>query len=831
MTSRIFLITILSRTILVYSHLQYYADHPKVFSNPQQQPTKRRALQEYGPLLEGDPVCRCLLPDETDSVEPSHLDMALTDEFASASSNVNLTTYGFGCYQHDAMREVCRCADASSGTACASVPRWCFQEWCWVDPQTCQLKHDRWTEVVSSSSSSPEFDGAANIRFYSYATCLNEDTYTSDMLKKQLSQRTIRVAFAHNAGGYLGVSSKTGKIFSDDATGAMLDFMNAAADRANFTIKVVQPSMQYVDRARSVGATSQNDYCIYMASLGFTDVCLGMLLLTNVRTSIADWMVMGEAEIKLIVPLDKKFFTSGIDRVLLAIETVFSPFTIPCWAFITMFVVPVLGGLLFVVHEYGRPGSVYPKYERITRRDEDGQEQAEKREYSYLRHAVLSYYTANLGLWQTAYQSRVTSMGGMIHLLGFSFFVFAFVAVYAANLSAILIQRRNVQGINSLNDVVDRKLRICTIRKFYEIVSVLHNIPDSFFAVDPVNEGGDGKPGFDCPRCAASTRVFDFIDPDKAQTDERYCHVGLHFEHALTGFNNQNSHCNKTAVGAGIGGASYGFPIFEFLSDELRTVMYELKNEGLWFTMSVQAKPENQCDFQYDSTVKKDPFALSIEELSGIWFGTAVFASLGLIATGIMQLRTCLRVNRGVVTPVYDQFGLPVDSDDDDGDDDDEVDPEKEHEVYLSEMFDVSEDFSRMKDASAGLDRSDDAVKSARSSEDRTLMNEGHPSPHPNGMGTSRTGLSARRSVSFPLSPIQEITSAAALQPTRDSDVRKRRKKKKDKKRRKEVARSHLDRLLSNKFVIITGGDTVVSELTGGTIGKRKKGKPLRPIT
>ena len=813
--------------MLVNSHNpQYYVGHPKVFSHPLQQQKQQqqqlhqrdqsegraRVLEinpksEHRPPLSGDPSCKCLLSEEVDSLEPSHLDRNVLNDLASSSSSFNLTTYGFGCQTHDAMREVCRC-DSPTDTACSTIPPWCYQEWCWVDGETCQLKNDKWTEAAVSTSHDP--NKVMEIRYYSYATCRNEDRYTSDVLKKQLSQRTIRVAFGDNRAGYLGVYSRTGGLFPKEVRGPLMDFMSASAERGNFTMEVVQPSMQYRNRSIAIGAASPNDYCIYMAALGFVDVCVSFLLLTNFRTSIADWMVMGQDEIKLIVPVDKKYYATRIETILLAIETVFSPFTIPCWTFMTLVVVPVLGGLLFIFHEYGRPESVYPRYEKLTiRNDEDGQDQVHYRKYSILRHFILSLYTGTLGLWQTAYQSRVTTPGAKIHLVGYSFFVFAFVSVYAANLSAILLERRTFKSVSSLHDVVDRRLRICTIRKFYEIVSTLHNVPDSLFAVDPVEEGGDGKPGFDCATCGPFSRVYDFIDPTKADNDERYCHVGLTFEQSLIGLHHRKRHCNKTLVGAGIGSASYGLPIFETVSDELKAVMQEVKNDGVWFSLVANSKPETKCGIQSASNANgADGYALTIEELSGIWFGVAVFSFLGLVASGITRLRARVQVNKGAIMPIYDQFGLPVEEDDD----------------ILADIFATDNQKDELLSDTDGFTEAGSQTKPTTPSNLRGQTENiagcadvkhggGEEAPSSTFQGSSPEGDASRQTL-------------MEFNPGADTGLRSHRKKKKSKKRRKEGRKSRLDRLLSSHGWVVPTGEkaTVVSEVTFNS------GKALRPL-
>jgi hypothetical protein len=82
-------------------------------------------------------------------------------------------SYGYGsCTAHDSNLPP-SCADAE-GNALEGAPAWCASEWCYVDPETCNIAHN--------ASSYFERDDEAPKMFYSYATCGGANTFDDNGL-------------------------------------------------------------------------------------------------------------------------------------------------------------------------------------------------------------------------------------------------------------------------------------------------------------------------------------------------------------------------------------------------------------------------------------------------------------------------------------------------------------------------------------------------------------------------------------------------------------------------------------------------------------------------
>jgi hypothetical protein len=133
-----------------------------------------------------------------------------------------------------------------------------------------------------------------------------------------------------------------------------------------------------------------------------------------------------------------------------------------------------------------------------------------------------SIYISFLSVVQMEWGPSVVSLGGHLNLIGIAFFILTFLAVYTANLAAILTKRRKTTAVASIDDAVKARLKVCADRSIVNLISGLYDISDSFFVKDPVEEGGDGQAGFACPNCNPRARSFDFIDPTKTNKKSMY---------------------------------------------------------------------------------------------------------------------------------------------------------------------------------------------------------------------------------------------------------------------------------------------------------------------
>ena len=364
-------------------------------------------------------------------------------------------------------------------------------------------------------------------------------------------------------------------------------------------------------------------------------MCIAQYTITDQRASSTDWLLLGSSGIYLVIDTEDANI-SNMEFFFKSVTTIFQPFTPETWAFIVFFVIPVLGCLM-IVHERGKGGSTYPYEEAVVVIDEiKGECVLKRRPVPFHRTLIKSIYIAFLAVLQQSYEQSVLSLGAMLNLLGISFFILTIIAVYTANLAAILTQNVQASSIDSFEDAVRAGYRICSERKNMEtIMNVYPNLDPKIFVVDPIRMGGDGLPGFSCENCASRMRVFDFMDPVLANSgDRRYCHAAIAPIEDMDVMHAASLHCNKTTIGQPIQMIQTGMPIFETVSPQLISFFLKLKNDGLYDAALASNKPENQCPIHNGGT---EGSALGLAQLSGIWVVSFAFAAAGLVATCIQH--------------------------------------------------------------------------------------------------------------------------------------------------------------------------------------------------
>ena len=140
----------------------------------------------------GIDTCLCLAPgdDRVDKVAFSNSSIKFL------GTSVNLTSYGFGCTNHDKAAQIC-IDGCATGLTITPPPidcdrTWCDRHWCWVDPNNCTLLNKRSNLFPDSN------------RFYSYATCWDMDSFTQNYRLGSLENKVLRAGFNSNSGGWLG---------------------------------------------------------------------------------------------------------------------------------------------------------------------------------------------------------------------------------------------------------------------------------------------------------------------------------------------------------------------------------------------------------------------------------------------------------------------------------------------------------------------------------------------------------------------------------------------------------------------------------------------------
>ena len=560
----------------------------------------------------GDPSCPCIPREQLSAVE---------DTLGSVGDSIDIEQYGVNCAAHDLDSEACKQPCDANSPLVNCERAWCGFQWCYVDPMNCDLNFAPSTFLPGSE------------RYYSYATCRSVDVFNNDF--SLLNGETIRVGLNANSGGWRGAFSDDGTQFEGPLSkwsGPAVDFLKEAASIGGLTINITEPPRFLRERSRDFfQSTSNFDLCIFAATLGFIDLCVAQYTITQARTTTSDWLVLDSEELFLIMEAEldsSRNFFGQFDR---NIRTIFDPFEKNTWAFVIGIVIPLMG-ILFVTHEHAIVGSVFPRSEAVLEMDEFEEEpEVVERIVPWYEHGVRSMYLSFLSVLKMQYTSPVVTLGAKLHLVGFSFFILTFLAVYTANLAAILTEKQQVTTpVVDFDNAVRSGMRFCISRNSIEVVQSLHDIKDEAFVVDPE----DGLPGFACAGCQPRQRVFDFMSAKRAESgDPTYCHAAITSRSNLETMQSQGLHCNKTVVGKErVGEVLNGLPVFENAAKKLLPLLLSLKNNGVYDKNLLDSRPKSVCTVELVNE-GGETASLSIMQLSGIWFVSFSFAILGLVTT------------------------------------------------------------------------------------------------------------------------------------------------------------------------------------------------------
>jgi hypothetical protein len=555
--------------------------------------------------LEGSPSCPCI---SIGGITGLAVDMTPSAQ-SDLGTDVSLNTYGFGCRPHDVNSDTC---------AMLPHPDYCTRQWCWVDPNNCDIHHRLNDHVIGNT-----------YRSFSYATCREIDSFTGEALIRSLSGKTIRTGFVHNSGGWKGAYSTEKRNFNGPLSnwhGPAVTFAIEAARRGNYTIELGEPPEFLWFKSLGFFGLSQVDFCIYATSLGFLDLCVGDITVTAQRAGALEFYVLDSQRIQIMTTTST---ASRYKQFRQSSATIFQPFTRGTWLFIIFLVIPLFGALL-VVHEYGEDGSLYPRDQHFLEvHDWRKDKFVHERKAHIDRYVIRSIHFTFLAVLQQGYAQPVVSAGARLHIMGISFFILVIIAVYTANLAAILSAKAWKALVQDLDDIIHRRYRICATRSVYESLSQIYGIDGRNFAIDPPEIGGDGKPGFQCSLCESRQRVLDFTDPILANTDSHYCHVAITYEDDLTVEQASGRHCNKTIVGTSLATVETGFPVFDGMSKQLVANFFQVRNLGIYDDAVLGAKPKSTCPLKRTVTDSGEGF--TVADLTGIWTVSFGYALSGLV--------------------------------------------------------------------------------------------------------------------------------------------------------------------------------------------------------
>ncbi|CAB9525071.1 receptor ionotropic, kainate 3 [Seminavis robusta] len=563
----------------------------------------------------GDESCPCLSYEELAPYERRQSKRS-SDILGVAT---NFETYGVNCAPHDLKTPLCSSLD--SCTNVEPLPpdcdkSFCQRSFCFVDPLNCSLYH-------KPSSIFP------NIH-YSYATCGFMDSFTYSERIKSLSGRVLKVALNANTGGWMGAYNQEGSFATNPYwTGPVVDFMVDAAQRGGFAFNVTQPPKWIEAEAAKFFGNSSFDLCVYATSLGFLDLCIGAYTITDKRASVTPFIELGSDPVYLVTFVDDKTGANYMETFFNSLLTIFQPFTPGSWIMIAFICLPVLG-LLMIFHEYGTPGSAFPDTHEVMKTHvTTGEKSLEHRSIPRRQHIPKALYMSYLSFFNGSYDPVVITVGGKINLLAILSFVLLVLAVYTANLAAILTQDASKSPIDSLDKAIRANYQFCASRKVATRIIDLFGVDPGRIVPDPEYLGGDGKPGFNCRDCEARERIFDYMTKSQDFDRSMYCNAALASLEDLQVLHRYQSHCDKAKVGDVLAYRDFGIPIASSVSDELMSWLYQMKYEGVLDRHIFAATPQSQCPEREG----EEGIALNVEQLTGIWTVVFGFAFAGLMAT------------------------------------------------------------------------------------------------------------------------------------------------------------------------------------------------------
>jgi hypothetical protein len=569
-----------------------------------------------GQDIAGNEACRCLSADELNVV-----DSTLRADFATEiGSHKDASTYGIGCQSHD--QDALTCLDASDCTSIVPLPpdcdkSYCTRSWCYVD-ESCPLL----------SSPSSLFKG----RYFSYAACGELDRFTYTDRLRSLRGQTFKVGFTSNSGGWKGGFNPSGSFAINEMWhGPIVEFVRESALIGGFTINMTAPPAWIKPMSQEFFGTSSFDYCVFATALGYLDFCVGGFTITEKRSSVTTIFEAASDPFYLIVFTENEAGSSW-ETFVQSTLTIFQPFTAAAWAMIFLFALPILS-FLMLFHEYGAPGSSYPVSEPILIEQPDGRAEVVVRPISFFKHGLNSFYTGTLSFFQGSYDLSVVTPGGKVNLLAIASFIMLILAVYTANLAAILTQNAQQTSVDSIDAALRQGYNFCAERKLANAIIDTYGVDPSRIVPDPIDLGGDGKPGFNCPDCDSRERILEYMR--RTHNDgSLYCNAAIAKIEDLQIMHRYARHCDKTRVGESLGQRMIGIPIFDGYAAPLSALFHKMKSDGVMNRALVSASPESQCPVP-----EEEGSALSPQQLTGVWMLTFGFAFIALVIKCVYRRR------------------------------------------------------------------------------------------------------------------------------------------------------------------------------------------------
>lgn len=483
--------------------------------------------------------------------------------------------YGFGCQAHDinGTDEIPQCSVTDP-----LKPSWCSDQWCYVDASTCRITYEL----------STTYPGLG----WSYTTCGYRDLYSHENITQSLRNKTLRVAFLGNTGGWKGnyCEGAAGQLcMKQRGSGPVQRFFDLLAGTAGFEIQQVKemPDAAYEQMMRVRPQGSPFDLCSWATGMGFVDACVASIVLLPRRIDATPFVTLWAEPTILVGPVVEKRSEESLTLGYMLLAA-FRPFSAGLW--LTMLGVVIFTSLMITYFETGA----------------DGQFKDLRRKRDRLAEAV---YRAFYSLCMCESRFEPTTLGGRIVGLGLAFLLILLVCGYTATLASFLVvEKRVAPEIDSLDDAIRRNFKVCA--------HISHKQTLIAGGMDEANVIVIGS----------RSQVLEEIHLGTL------CDVGAmsseDFEAAQAA--NRGSYCNLERIGLPLGSIMVGIPVSDKWVKQLRYVVTQLSMDGHLQQSLTQYRPQAYCStLDPESTV---PEALTVEGMLGPFLVTLFLTLFGIVA-------------------------------------------------------------------------------------------------------------------------------------------------------------------------------------------------------
>jgi len=390
----------------------------------------------------GSPECPCIQPGSP-----------LIAQAAEQFSIMGAPGYGTGgeCRQYDKDLAFSGCAGATEVDCPGGDKCYCFEEWCYVDPSTCQMDKAKCLETGGTvgldgnvycrerdfEESSIIADRTGNTTakaYFSYQTCGSLNTYDTKRVSEPVAGRHLKIK----------ITSSYYWSFKGDVdprspqwngwTGVLNKAMEDGFLRFSPAVSIVLDESWASETSRDKFSSSWTA-CVLDVAVGNADMCIGDFWITPQRMNLANFLTpFGNDNFYFVAPFAVSDETLGA-----TLQKPFLPFTDGLWGVTFCFL--IFSAFVMMVT--------------------DGHNMDDYENQNMVSKLFKSLYYSFAGYVGGGSANSPASVPGRLATVGFGFFVLITLASYTANLATILVTRGSATGLTSAQDAVDKGVTIC----------------------------------------------------------------------------------------------------------------------------------------------------------------------------------------------------------------------------------------------------------------------------------------------------------------------------------------------------------------------------------